>query len=608
MALRFFLGSILTLFVIVASAQRPEGSLSWEQVKKSGKGTVVAYWYESRPFIYKTSSGQMEGIEYEILEGFIKFLHDVHHVDLRIDWREAKNFGDTYTTIRNTNQNGIIGVSAFSITPERKKEVDFSSPYMADISVLITSKDVPIVQTTDEFNKVFSGLTAITIRQTTYEQDLLKLKRDGNLPFRIEYIPSHQNILQTIARREQAFGFIDLPVYMMIFSDNPSVNVKRQNMFPMKREGYAFIYPRGSDWSTPIADHFSSEHFKDGLEKIIGRYIDIELYRFIENLPVQSETVMLLTKEKEIQYNDLMGKLKQIEEEARTRNILIALVLISFAFLMIIVVLYRKQTQQKIKIERQRESIEKKNLQLEKRNQHLVALDEEKNNLIKILAHDLRTPINHVHGLAQVFLLTNASLTDDQKMIIREITDASTRLNKMITNILDIDAVENNRAKIFMDDVVITPLVHQVVKSFDKPAMKKGIVLSFSSAAENAIIKGDPLFLLQIVENLLSNAIKFSSNGKDIAVYLLEVDGRVQVRVQDAGPGLTAEDQQSLFKKFQRLSAKPTAGESSTGLGLSIVKKYVELMNGHVWCESEPRKGATFIVEFPKASAAGIGP
>ena len=71
------------------------------------------------------------------------------------------------------------------------------------------------------------------------------------------------------------------------------------------------------------------------------------------------------------------------------------------------------------------------------------------------------------------------------------------------------------------------------------------------------------------------------------------------MEVQDEGPGLSAEDQKKLFGKFARLSAKPTGGEHSTGLGLSIVKKMVEAMNGKVWCESELGRGATFIVEFP---------
>jgi len=105
--------------------------------------------------------------------------------------------------------------------------------------------------------------------------------------------------------------------------------------------------------------------------------------------------------------------------------------------------------------------------------------------------------------------------------------------------------------------------------------------------------------MVQVMENLLSNAVKYSPPGKNIHVRLKKLPDTVRFEVQDEGPGLSAEDQKRLFGKFARLSAKPTGGENATGLGLSIVKRMVEAMNGRVWCESEPGKGAMFVVEFP---------
>ena len=586
----------------LGQTRQMEDTNSWAQVKSAGQGTIKVYWYESKPFIYRNERRQMRGIEAEILEGFRKYLKHSYRVDLRIKWQEANDFGDTYASIRDKKQNGTFGISAFSITPERQQQVGFSPYYMSDISVMISSKDIPVVQSMDEFNRVFSKLTAVTIKETTYEQDLLKLKSGGNLPFPIQYIPSEQNILHTIEKMDSAFGFIDLPVYMMIFNNDPSVNVKRQNLFPIKRKGYAIIFPPSSDWAIPLNEYFADDHFKTQLETIIAKYIDIELYRFVESLAIQSnDPVILLTKEKEIQQRDLLGKSEQIVQETRRRNFSIALAAVIFTFLLIIIIMYKKRNEQKLKIEAQGKSLAQKSEQLEKRNQHLVALDQEKNNLIKILAHDLRTPINHVQGLAHILLLSNESLPEDQKTIIRNISDASVRLTKMITNILDIDAIENDRVKIFMDEVSISSLVRQVVKSFDKQALKKNIYLSFTSTKEDLLIKGDSLFLIQIFENLLSNAIKFSENGKSVETTVTGEDGKVVIRVRDHGPGLTEDDLQLLFKKFKRLSARPTGGESSMGLGLSIVKKYVELMEGRVWCESEHGQGATFIIEF-KAS------
>jgi signal transduction histidine kinase len=587
---------------VCAQAQRADiKPQPWKKAKDHGSGSIAVYWYESRPFIYKTANG-IGGIEYDLMEGFKKYLKDAYNFELSIVWQQAESFGDTYAIIREQQTDGIFGASAFSITPERQKEVAFSSPYMSDISVLITSKSIPVLRSFEELSKFFPSLTAITIAQTTYEQDLIKLKERGNLPFKIEYIPSSDNILEAVAERDSAFGFIDLPIYMMIFNEDPSVSIKRQNLFPVKRKGYAIIYPKQSDWATPFSEYFSSEQFSAALEGIIGTYIDRELYHFIESLAIQpNDLVELLTKEKEIQSQDLLMKAEQIRNEARARNFLIALIVAILIFLGATIISYQKRIAQNRKIKSQQKNIEDQNQQLEKRNLHLVALDEEKNNLIRILAHDLRTPINHIQGLTNVLLVGNSSESpEDQKMILQRINDVSLRLNRMISNILDIDSLENNRVKIFMDDVEIDPLLIQVVKSFEKQAAKKDISVVTVPSAQGARIRGDSLFLIQVFENLISNAIKFSEKGKQVEIITRETSDKICICVKDGGPGLTEDDLKLLFKKFQRLTAKPTAGESSIGLGLSIVKKYVELMQGEIRCESTAGKGSNFIVEFPK--------
>jgi ABC-type amino acid transport substrate-binding protein len=330
---------------------------SWKDVKANKQGTVTMCWYESQPFIFSGANG-MSGIEFEILQDFRKFLKKRHGVDLSMVWKEGKSFGNTYRQVKTATKSGVFGVSAFSVTPERQKDVQFSKSYMSDISVLITSKNIPIVQTREEFNKVFGKLTAITIEATTYEQDILKLKREGNVGFKVEYIPSSENILRVVEKRDSAFGFIDLPVYMKIFANEPSVNVKRQNLFPVKRQGYALIFPLESDWSEPLDEYFNSPEFNPELQRIIAHYIDIELYHFIESLAIQSnDMVVLLTKEKEIQYNELIDKTEQIEKDARARTVLIFMISLTFISLVVIALLYRKRNQQNEKIELQRQSI-----------------------------------------------------------------------------------------------------------------------------------------------------------------------------------------------------------------------------------------------------------
>jgi signal transduction histidine kinase len=143
------------------------------------------------------------------------------------------------------------------------------------------------------------------------------------------------------------------------------------------------------------------------------------------------------------------------------------------------------------------------------------------------------------------------------------------------------------------------------------PATRPRTLADFKAAAREAPCAGkhgpggpcrqsiDGNFFTQILENLLSNALKFSYPGSRVFVRLRTDEAWLYLQVADEGPGLSPADHARLFGKFQRLSVRPTGGEPSSGLGLSIVKKYVELMGGKVWCESEKGKGARFVVQLP---------
>jgi signal transduction histidine kinase len=607
---RIFLALILLVcFFQTGFSQSTAGKLTWAEARQSGKASIYIYWYESRPFIYEDETGEMKGIEVEILMGFKEYVQQKYNVELTILWTETKDFENTYFTVCNESRPGAFGLSAFSITPQRKERVKFTLPYMPDMSVVISSRDIPIVQNEAEFDSIFSGLKAVTIKGTTYEEDLNMLKAERSIDFKMQYVPSSQNLLTTIESLDSAFGVVDLPAYMVDLNRNAGMSVNRQNIVPFKREGLAFITPIHSDWYEPVDEYLSGAKFQLTIKPIMGKYLDNSVYDFMEHLASAADNeVMLLTFEKEIQKRDQQGKSDQILRESIFRNILTAAVSIVLVFLVIIFLLYRKQnkinallTSQKKEIEDQRVSIEDQNDQLERRNEQLSHLNEEKNNLIKILAHDLRTPINQVQGLAQLLLMENPTLPTEQKESVNKIIDSSIRLNAMIGKILDVDAIESNRVNLQLENIDMNVLTKRILSSFAKAAAKKEIKLSFSPAPTAVFVKGDMLYMTEIIENLVSNAIKFSDRKKCISIEISDCDSQALLRIRDEGPGLTEDDKQKIFQKFQRLSAQPTDGEHSTGLGLSIVKKYTELMNGRIGYESEKGIGTSFILEFPKA-------
>ena len=239
------------------------------------------------------------------------------------------------------------------------------------------------------------------------------------------------------------------------------------------------------------------------------------------------------------------------------------------------------------------------NSEIQERNKSLSALNDEKNNLISIVAHDLQNPLSGIMGA--IDLMDDEDLQEDQRKLKDIIQVSSARMSRMISEILDIEAIEENAEEIHLEPHNLSVAVEEVCRQFDKTASMKEINLEMSLESEiHAIV--DKRYASQIIENLISNAIKFSPLRKKVEVRLSRKENKAVLEIRDEGPGLNAEDKSKVFQKFQRLSAKPTAGESSTGLGLSIVKKFVERMGGKIWVESESGKGASFYVELDLAA------
>lgn len=229
----------------------------------------------------------------------------------------------------------------------------------------------------------------------------------------------------------------------------------------------------------------------------------------------------------------------------------------------------------------------------------LEELNEEKNHLMGIIAHDLRNPLSSTLSLAQLLKSESASWEEDHVICIDGIIKALNRMVNMVDRILDVKALESKNEQIKLEKADLAELIQQAYDGLKSKVEKKHLQVHLN-LNDQVYAHVDRQYLLQVVENLLSNAIKFSPSGKSIFLNLWVHEGKAHIGIKDEGPGISPDDQKKLFHKFQLLSARPTAGESSTGLGLSIVKKYTELMNGNVWCESEPGKGAKFVVTFKR--------
>jgi signal transduction histidine kinase/PAS domain-containing protein len=240
--------------------------------------------------------------------------------------------------------------------------------------------------------------------------------------------------------------------------------------------------------------------------------------------------------------------------------------------------------------------------ELEDNNNRLNLLNQEKNYLMGVVAHDLRAPLNQIIGLTNIIVMERDQLSQVQKECSDKILESAFRLRNLINKILDQEAIENETLNVDLKPVDPGDVLMAVVNNLCMDADRKQIRLlqEIAPPAFNCML--DINYLRLIYENVLSNAIKFSAHGSQIEVKFYAADGKSVTEISDGGPGFTNEELPRLFMKFQKFSARPTGNEESHGLGLSIVKRYVDIMKGSIACENVPGAGARFIITFDQCT------
>jgi two-component system sensor histidine kinase/response regulator len=253
------------------------------------------------------------------------------------------------------------------------------------------------------------------------------------------------------------------------------------------------------------------------------------------------------------------------------------------------------------------------NLELSKARQELRRHDNrvrelkaEKNEFLSIVAHDLRSPLSNIVTSAEIVAADSEMPREQVNEFLEIICSAGKHMIHLVENLMDLNAIEQGRIKMDITPLELGELVRGVAANYDSKAKAKQQELAFHEEPGPLIAMADQHSAIQIFDNLVSNAIKYSPAGKRIDICLRRNNEMIRCEVRDQGPGLTKDDLQKMFGKFAKLSAQPTGGEPSTGLGLSIVKKFVEAAGGNVWCETEPGKGSTFVVELRSAVQAPV--
>jgi signal transduction histidine kinase/Flp pilus assembly protein TadD len=241
------------------------------------------------------------------------------------------------------------------------------------------------------------------------------------------------------------------------------------------------------------------------------------------------------------------------------------------------------------------------------KNIELVKANELKNEFLSIAAHDLKSPLQIIMGFAEL-IKEKPERTDLITKQAQSIFNASRRMLKLVDDLLKTAAIESGRLELKKTFTDIAELLRFVVEEQRYYASKKELEIYVETDGD-CTANIDSARIYDVLDNLISNAIKYSPKGKAIVARAQRLQNsdtttdEVLITIKDEGLGMTEDDIRNAFGKFQKLSSRPTGGESSTGLGLSIVKELVGLHGGKVWIESEGKeKGTTFFISFPIAT------
>ncbi|WP_269536903.1 ATP-binding protein [Cerasicoccus fimbriatus] len=530
-----------------------------EWIKKHPTLTVGADNYFP-PFEYENADGKVVGLAIAYLdliseETGIKF--DIRHSNL---WQNL---------MTEASEGKIDLMSGAVATQQRRDKFYFSTPYAVFPSVIATRDDAHFV---GSMRNLIGKKVAVV--EGFFEEDLL---RNDYPELKLVTYPTRREALYAVSHGE-AFAYIgNLAIISYLIRSENFDNVQIAAPTPFNRIGLSMAStdPMLIGIIDKVLANVSPEK-RNNLEQewIAVRYQEVK-YLIFGKIGVAMLVVIGLTIAWIFSLKTQIRKRRKIEEQ---------------------IILAKSQA------DRAKAQAEFAKARAEEAN-------ERKSEFLGIAAHDLKNPLGSIRGLAEMMkedleaMPGEDPLRTDQIESLETIRSASDHMLELVMELLDVEALDSGVEPGESETVQLNDVLKDVVEFNTLAAKKKNLNLKYANHVESPTTHGDLGRVREILDNLINNAVKYTSNGGEILVLLEyeKANNMLQVIVQDEGPGLTDTDLSKLFGRFSRGSAVPTGGESSTGLGLSIVKLMIEEMGGNVYAENRTdRKGSRFIAEFPR--------
>lgn len=237
---------------------------------------------------------------------------------------------------------------------------------------------------------------------------------------------------------------------------------------------------------------------------------------------------------------------------------------------------------------------------IKEKNKQIIEANKVKDEFLANVSHELRTPLNAIINSSDALKMeVFGTLNDKQQEYVTDINASAVHLNGIINEILDMSKIEANQMSLNISTFNIATAVDEVLNILRSLSDKKNITFKQDYSDRTSLISADYKKLQQILYNLLSNAIKYTNPGGNIEIGFVVEEEKVTFHVTDNGIGIDEKYHGKIFAKFQQVENIYTKKESSTGLGLTITKEFVEMHGGRIWLESKINEGTTFIFELP---------
>lgn len=231
--------------------------------------------------------------------------------------------------------------------------------------------------------------------------------------------------------------------------------------------------------------------------------------------------------------------------------------------------------------------------------------DRLRRELVTNISHDLRTPLATMQGYIETLIIKDGTLdTGTRRQYLDVARRHASHLGKLIQDLFELAMLDASRVTPQFEEFSLTELIHDVVQEFELQARESEVALRVSPPTEPVNVRADISLIQRVLENLVSNALKYTPEGGRVSISVQPSAAGVGVAVADTGPGIPEQDLPHVFDRFYTVEPEPTKGNGSSGLGLAIAKRILELHGGEIVVTSEKRRGTVFRFSLPRYAAA----